>query len=199
LAIIIIVINYLNVPIGYGKPHWLINFLLSISPEIVIIQITKGGKMYERIIVPLDGSEVGEAALPYVEDLISKLSPEVKVEVTLLQVLSPSASDVVVGAEGYAVAYTEEQITETTKKAIDYLNKAGEALRDKGVAVVAKVAIGNAADEIKKASDEINADLIAMSTHGRSGLSRLAFGSIADRVLRGENKPILLVRASKKD
>jgi len=155
--------------------------------------------MYERIIVPLDGSEVGEAALPYVEALISKLSPEVKVEVTLLQVLSPSAPDVVVGAEGYAVAYTEEQITETTKKTMDYLNKAGEALRNKGVTVVVKVAIGNAADEIKKASDEINADLIAMSTHGRSGLSRLAFGSIADRVLRGENKPILLVRASKKD
>ena len=40
--------------------------------------------MYERILVPLDGSKVGEAALPYVEELVSKLLPAVKVEVTLL-------------------------------------------------------------------------------------------------------------------
>ena len=37
--------------------------------------------MDEKILVPLDGSKVGESALPYVENLVSKLSPEVKVEV----------------------------------------------------------------------------------------------------------------------
>jgi len=153
--------------------------------------------MYERILVPLDGSQVGEAALPHVEELVSKLSPEVKVEVTLLQVLSPAAPSVVAGADVAAVAYTEEQMEKTTRKAMDYLNKAGEALRNKGVTVQAKVGIGNAAEEIKKAADEINADLIAMSTHGRSGFSRWVLGSVADRVLRGENKPILLVRAPK--
>ena len=153
--------------------------------------------MYERILVPLDGSQVGEAALPYAEELVSKLSPEVKVEVTLLQVLSPMAPSVVAGADVPTVAYTEEQMEGITRKAMDYLNKAGEALRNKGVTVQAKVGTGNAAEEIKKAADEINADLIAMSTHGRSGLSRWVLGSVADRVLRGENKPILLVRAPK--
>ena len=38
--------------------------------------------MDEKIIVPLDGSQVGEAALPYVEDMVSKMSPEVNVEIT---------------------------------------------------------------------------------------------------------------------
>ena len=39
--------------------------------------------MYERILIPLDGSTVGEAALPLIEGLIAKLSPETKAEVTL--------------------------------------------------------------------------------------------------------------------
>ena len=41
--------------------------------------------MYKRILIPLDGSKVGEAALPCVEELISQLPPEPKVEVTLIQ------------------------------------------------------------------------------------------------------------------
>jgi hypothetical protein len=54
--------------------------------------------MYERILIPLDGSQLSESALPHVEDLVSKLSPETKVEVTLLQVLSPVKPRYVGGA-----------------------------------------------------------------------------------------------------
>ncbi len=151
--------------------------------------------MYERILVPLDGSKVGEAALPYVEELLSKLSPEVKVEVTLLQVISSLTQYVIAGEISAPIPYTEKEIEQIKQGAKDYLDKAGEALRSKGAIVRAKVGIGRAADEIIKVADEINADLVAMSTHGRSGLSRWAFGSVAERVLRGGNTPVLLVRA----
>jgi len=155
--------------------------------------------MYEEILIPLNGSEVGESALPYVEDLLSKLSPEVKVEVTLLQVLRPVHPYVVGGYEIPAVTYTEKEIEETKKKAIGYLNKAGETLRSKGATVTARVGVGDASDEIVKAAEEINVDLIAMSTHGRSGLSRWAFGTVTDKVLRrGGRVPILTVRAPRK-
>ncbi|MFC1915660.1 universal stress protein [Chloroflexota bacterium] len=158
--------------------------------------------MHERIMVPLDGSKVGESALPYVEDLVSKLSPEVQAEVILLQVLSP-VSPLAVGRGGSAIpdiAYTEKQTEENKKNALDYLNKTGEALRGKGVTVTAKVAIGDASDEIVKAAEEIDANLIAMSTHGRSELSRWAFGSVTDKVLRWEGRiPIAMVRAPKKN
>ncbi len=154
--------------------------------------------MYERILVPLDGSKVGESALPYVEDLVSKLSPEVKAEVTLFQVLSPVRPPPSGGEAVAGTAYTEKQTEENKKKAVDYLNKTGEALISKGVTVAAKVAIGDASEEIVKAAEEINADLIAMSTHGRSGLSRWAFGSVTDKVLRhGGKVPILTVKAPK--
>lgn len=154
--------------------------------------------MYERILVPLDGSKVGESALPYVGNLVSKLSPEVKVEVTLFQVLSPVYPPPVGGGEAPDVAYTEKQTEENKKEAIEYLNKTGETLRSRGVTVTAKVTVGDASEEIVKAAEEINADLIAMSTHGRSGLSRWVFGSVTDKVLRfGGKIPVLTVRAPK--
>ena len=155
--------------------------------------------MNEKIVVPLDGSKVGESALPYVEDLVSKLSPEVKTEVILLQVLSPVSPPTAAGGQLPDMAYTERQTEENKKKALDYLNQAGEALRSKGVTVTTEVAVGDASEEIVKAAEEIDANLIAMSTHGRSGLSRWAFGSISDKVLRREGRiPITMVRAPKK-
>jgi len=153
--------------------------------------------MKEKILIPLDGSKVGEAALPYVEDLVTKLLPEVKVEVTLVQVLSSLSHYVVAGEATARIPYTEQEREQMKKKASQYLRKVGQALRKKGANIKVKVAVGHAADEIIKAADEINADFIAMSTHGRSGLSRWAFGSVADRVVRGGNKPVLVVKALK--
>jgi nucleotide-binding universal stress UspA family protein len=154
--------------------------------------------MYERILVPLDGSRVGEAALPYVEDIVSKLSPEVKVEITFFQAVSSLIHYVLAGEAATRVPYTESEMKQIKKKAMDYLKKAGKGLRSKGAVVSAKVAVGDASEEIIKAAEEINADLIAMSTHGRSGLSRWAFGSVTDKVLRrGGRIPVVMVKALK--
>jgi len=155
--------------------------------------------MDEKIVVPLDGSKVGEAALPYVEDLVSKLSPEVKAEVILLQVIAQENVPAVGGIAEATTPYVQKQLEEIKRKAMDYLNETGEALRNKGAMVTAKVAVGDAAEEIVKIAGEIDANLIAMSTHGRSGLSRWAFGSVTDKVLRrGGHIPIIMVRAPKK-
>ena len=153
--------------------------------------------MEQRILLPLDGSKVGEAALPLVDDLVSKLLPGSKVEITLLQVVSSLTYYIIAGEAGVKVPYTEKEMEQIKKKAMDYLGKTGKSLKSKGATVKIKVGIGNPADEIIRVADEINANLIAMSTHGRSGISRWAFGSITDRVLRGAAKPILLVRAPK--
>ena len=153
--------------------------------------------MEQKILIPLDGSKMGEAALPVVGDLISKLLSATKVEITLLQVVSSLPYFVVAGEAGLQIPYTEMELEQNKRKALDYLEKTSESLKSKGAAVKIKVGIGNAADEILRVADEINANLIAMSTHGRSGITRWAFGSITDRVLQGANIPILLVRARK--
>jgi nucleotide-binding universal stress UspA family protein len=151
--------------------------------------------MFERILVPLDGSRVGEAALPVVEQLVDKLAPKTKVEVVLLGVITLLRHWVVVGEASAPVSYTEEELALIKNRVITYLEKTGESLKKRAVVTRTMVATGNAADEILKAADEVKADLIAMSTHGRSGLRRLAFGSITDKVIRGANVPVLLVRA----
>ena len=96
-----------------------------------------------------------------------------------------------------SVSHTERELKIIKGKAMDYLNKAGEGLRSEGAIVKIKVGIGNTAEEIINTADEIDADWIAMSTHGWSGITRWAFSSVTDKVLRGGNKPMLVVRASK--
>ncbi|MBA7658604.1 hypothetical protein ES703_66563 [subsurface metagenome] len=150
--------------------------------------------MPERILIPLDGSKLAEVALPHIEELLAKLAPGLEVEVTLFQVVSPLTHEVPGGDDIARIPYTEEEMEQIKKKAMDYLDKAGEGLRSKGAIVKCKVGVGSAAEEIIKAADEINAGLIAMTTHGRSGLSRWAFGSVTDKVLRGGNRLILTVR-----
>jgi len=150
--------------------------------------------MYENILVPLDGSKTSEAALPCVEELVSKLRPEVKAQVTLFQAV-PSMGHWVVGGEEVArVPYTETEMEQIKSRAMDYMEKAAEDLRSKGATVNCKVGVGRPAEQIITVADEIKADLVAMSTHGRSGFSQLAFGSVTAKVLRGGHSPVLMVR-----
>ncbi len=151
--------------------------------------------MFERVLVPLDGSKVGEAALPVIGRLAEKLAPDAKVEATLVGVITLLRHWVVVGEASAPVSYTEEELSAIKNRVTDYLNRTAETLRSKGINVTVVVASGNAAEEILKTADKVKADLIAMSTHGRSGLRRLAFGSITDKVLRGSRIPVLMVRA----
>lgn len=153
--------------------------------------------MYERILVPLDGSKVGEAALPCVEGLVSLLCPGKKVEVMLLQVISSLVHYVIAGEASAQVPYTEREVELIKQQATAYLDKMAEKLKSKGATISTKVVMGNAAEGIISAADEMKADLIAMSTHGRTGISKWAFGSVAERVLHSANAPVLLVRALK--
>lgn len=151
--------------------------------------------MFERVLVPLDGSKVGEAALPVIDHLVEKCAPGVKVEVTLVSVITILRHWVVVGEASAPVSYTEEELKLIRDRVMEYLVKAGESLKQREITLKTMVNTGNAAEEILKAADEIKADLIAMSTHGRSGLRRLAFGSITDKILHGASIPVLMVRA----
>jgi nucleotide-binding universal stress UspA family protein len=153
--------------------------------------------MFKSILVPLDDSEVGEAVLPYVAELVSNLQSGAKVEVTLLQVVTLLTYYVVAGEATAPIPYTAEEMERIKKRVADNLNNLGEDLRNKGATVKTMVRTGSVAEEIAKAASEINADLIAMSTHGRSGFSRLTLGCIADEVLRVGHVPLLLVRAPK--
>ena len=143
--------------------------------------------MYQRVLVPLDGSPVAEAILPFIEQIAGPLD----MEIMLLRVVPVSSFlDVVAMAK-------EVQAGEPILKELEaqgYLEPLVETLKAKGVGVGARVRIGDPATEIVAAAQEIGADLIAMTTHGRSGLGRLLFGSVAEAVLRASPIPVFLLR-----
>ncbi len=154
--------------------------------------------MEKRILVPLDGTEVGEAVLSKLESLVLKDVPSTEVEVTLLRVIPIVNYNVLTTDKRAQLPYTESDQKELNQNASDYLGKVAGKLKSRGFNVKTMVKTGAAAEEIVNAAHETNASLIAMSTHGRSGVIRWAIGSVADKVIRLEGKiPVLAVHATK--
>jgi nucleotide-binding universal stress UspA family protein len=151
--------------------------------------------MYERILIPLDGSKVGETALHNVEDLVVRLSSNTKVEIILLQVISDLTFDVLTDSVAAQLPYSENDINIIKRSIQEYLDKIAQSLKAKGILASTMIVEGNTAEEIIKAAQNKKADLIAMSSHGRSGFRRWALGSITDKVLHESKIPVLTVRA----
>jgi nucleotide-binding universal stress UspA family protein len=144
--------------------------------------------MYKRALVPLDGSSVAEAIIPFILDIAGPLD----MEVVLLRVVEPIAPMVIEGSRHVEVEDVEARRTD----AEEYLAPVAVELRNKGVRVESRVRRGSTTVEIVPAARETGADLIAMSTHGRGGLGRLMFGSVAQAVLGHVDMPVLLMRAT---
>ena len=149
------------------------------------------------ILVPLDGSELAEAALEPVREMANQFVVD-SVEIVLLRVcelFSPPQSyppPMSLGWEEYV-----EYVTSNCKDICQsYLAKVEEQLKEEGLTARSEVLVGNPADAIVDYANQNAPDIIAMSTHGRTGISRWALGSIADKVLKGASSPILLVRSA---
>jgi nucleotide-binding universal stress UspA family protein len=147
--------------------------------------------MYERMLVPLDGSEGAEAILPFAEQVAGPLDAEV----VLLRVVEPISPVEVVASAGVV---TPDTFTLRDMDAKRYLSEIEGRLSKKGLRVRTRVALGPPADEILAAARATSADLIAMATRGRSGLGRALFGSVAQSVLRASPVPVLLIRTMAK-
>lgn len=160
----------------------------------------KGGTMSENILIPLDGSKLGEAAISYVSAMIAKLAPEERVTITLFHVITAARHSIHLqgGAGSLSVPYNEEELYSIRSESEKYLDKVGQGFQEnQQVSIANKIAVNeNPAEEIIKAEKSLEIDLVVMSTHGRSGFSRFAIGSVADKVLRGGSVPVLMVKAS---
>src|SRR5262245_2705723 len=126
--------------------------------------------MYQRIMVPLDGSDLAQTALPHALDLCKGLGATL----VLLHVRDARQGSL-----------------EASRRFLDYARR---QLAKSGVPIEVIVREGPVAEMIVRAADEEKIDVIAMATHGRSGLQRVVYGSVAEQVLRSSAKPVLLVR-----
>ena len=137
----------------------------------------------ERILIPLDGSDLAEAAL---ETAIDILTEQPTTALVLLRATEAPRSS--------GIAAADERARDI-REAESYLNGVAAGLRECGITRV-KTAVwyGPAAPTIVEAAESEKIDLIIMSSHGRGGVGRLIFGSVAESVLHGTRTPILLVR-----
>ena len=142
--------------------------------------------MYKRALVPLDGSPLAEAIIPFLVEIAGPLDMSV-VLLRILEVIPPS---VVEGVRQELVDASEVR----RRDAEAYLAGIAATLRARGIDVSYQVRAGRPDLQIIEAARETSADLIAMSTHGRSGLGRLLFGSVAEQVLRHADVPVFMMR-----
>lgn len=139
----------------------------------------------DKILVPLDGSTLAEAALTTACDFAAR-------DGAAISLLRAADATTVLGAE-----VVEAQVT-AVREAEEYLASVLRRLEDRGVRrIETHVWYGPAATAIVEAASAQKADLIVMCTHGRSGLGRLVLGSVAESVLRGTTTPILVIRADR--
>jgi nucleotide-binding universal stress UspA family protein len=139
--------------------------------------------MLMRILVPLDGSHLAEAAIP----IADRLAEARNAEITLLHVIEKGAPSRIHG---------EPHLANPTE-ALAYLGRLAQQLASGGRIVdyhVHEVPVGDVARSIAGHADEQNSDLVVMSTHGAGDLRRGLWGSIAQRVLQICHRPVLLVR-----
>jgi nucleotide-binding universal stress UspA family protein len=145
----------------------------------------------KRLVVPLDGSEVAEKALPCAVELAKKMN----LELILLRVyLMPG---VAYPTGSYAPDWKLLD-QEMRQRASEYLEGKNKQLRNEGLERVSfRVVEGSAAEKIIEVARASPESLIAMSTHGASGIGRWVLGSVTERVMRHSDTAVLVVRAKR--
>lgn len=149
--------------------------------------------MYQRILVPIDGSATSERALDEAIKIAQQQNAQVKVVHVLEDIWYFDNEDYL----NYA-----ELIQSMRGIGEKILAQAQTKLQQAGVAVEIKLLETQgeriASIIVAEAKNSL-ADLIIVGTHGRSGFSRMLMGSIAEGVVRTAHIPILLIRGSVDD
>jgi len=147
--------------------------------------------MYERILVPTDGSTVAEGAVAHAFELAETYGSEV-------HALFVADTDTI--AYGLASEQVDriqagdfdemDDLREEADRSTGYVAERGEAL---GVTVHERHAGGKPHEVIATYADEEGVDLIVMGSHGRAGVRRALLGSVTERTLRSTDVPVLVV------
>jgi nucleotide-binding universal stress UspA family protein len=169
--------------------------VLSRTPTPLLVvpahaELAMDGKL--RVLMPLDGSRVGEAALSF----LRRHSTSRPLELRLVRFVS--VTPFYVGVETSFAGYqlTPAEIDAEVASATDYLSEQARTIIDPRI---------DARHEVLQTSDSIarsildvaqagRADMIAIGTHAKAGVARLILGSISEEVLERSLVPVLLVR-----
>ncbi len=146
--------------------------------------------LFTRILIPLDGSERGEAVLPYAAEITRKLESEV----ILLRVVEAGKHVHTIGGLDY-IAYKYEDIQLMKSKAAEYLAQASARFAGTKARVNREVLPGDAAKEIIQFAMDRECSLIALTSHVHSRLEAWSMGSVTYKILKASSKSVLFVPA----
>ncbi len=144
--------------------------------------------MFKKILVPLDGSELAERALPYAQNIAHCFESEL----ILLHILSPAE---ILAEYGESCIHPDHHLQERKAKTKTYLSLIQDGLTEQHTHI--EFLMGSpVAEMILETATDKTVDLIVMSTHGYSGSDRRIYGSVAGKVLQETACPVFLVRVN---
>lgn len=148
-----------------------------------------------RLVVPLDGSPLAEAALPFAQALAQQL----RIPVRLLTAVDPVS--LVPSAVAPALAFDAEVYSDTLDRlrsaAQGWLTTASDRLREAGIEASGEIIPGSPYVALADALQP--GDVVVMTSHGRSGVTRVLLGSVAEKLIREGPSPVILVPAATGD
>lgn len=142
--------------------------------------------MFDKIIVPLDGSLLSEQIVPYA----GALAKGMHIPVQLLHVVDPNIERVDDPQEIAHPVFYDQLLEHRQTWAKVYLQGVTQRLEANGIVAEPRVVVGVPEHEIVEIAG--GAQLVAMATHGRAGIERMVMGSVADKVLHEGKMPLLL-------
>ncbi|WP_418285335.1 universal stress protein [Halorubrum sp. DTA46] len=141
--------------------------------------------LYDRILVPTDGSAEGERAVAHALDVATVHDAAVHA----LYVVDTASY------AGMPMESSWEGIGDLLRSdAADAVERVERLAADAAVDVETAVVDGSPSREIIRYAENNGCDLVVMGTHGRGGIDRLLLGSVAEKVVRGASIPVLTVR-----
>jgi nucleotide-binding universal stress UspA family protein len=146
--------------------------------------------LFKRILVPLDGSELGARVVPYILEIASRFGSEV----ILIHVIQTDRKLHNLGILD-SVPIREDEMASMKTRSEDYLSHEKSRFDGTTASVSSVVKTGNVAEEIIKYADANSCSLIALSSHGHSGFESWIIGSVTTKILHAANKSLFFVPA----
>lgn len=165
--------------------------VLSVSHQGAVGTTNKGAEgsvgMFQRILVPLDGSARAEQAVA----VAARLARVANGAVVLIEVANLHLE---YGPQIDAPGLAPIAVDRDYEDAVNYLKTITQRPELAGIATETEMLSGPIAETILSAAQRHGADVIVMSSHGRTGFKRWALGSVAEQVTQHAKVPVLVLR-----
>jgi len=138
--------------------------------------------MYDDVLLPTDGSDAADAAVPHAIELADRYGARLHV----LYVADTT--------EYSTVTFEDDVVDPLAEEGQSVVDEVVEKAGDLNVEAVGVVMKGGAYETILQYVEDEGIDVVVMGTHGRRGLDRALLGSVTERIVRTSDVPVLTVR-----